>query len=94
MLRARGLMAWSGVLGSAAFWRTPIGVALAFKLASVVTMIVVSAVHDFLVGPAASRAAAGSAEAVALRRRAALLARLNALVGLLLVVAATRLARG
>ena len=94
MLRARGLMAWSGVLGSAAFWRTPLGVALAFKLASVVTMIVVSAVHDFLVGPAASRAAAGSDEAIALRRRAALLARLNALVGLLLVVAATRLARG
>ena len=94
MLRARGLLAWSGVLGSAAFWRTPLGVALAFKLAAVTTMIVVSAVHDFLVGPAASRATAGSPEAVALRRRAALLARLNALVGLVLVVAAVRLARG
>ena len=94
MLRARGLLAWSGVLGSAAFWRTPLGVALAFKLATVVTMIAVSAVHDFLVGPAASRAEAGSAEAVALRRRAALLARLNALVGLFLVIAAVRLARG
>ena len=94
MLRARGLLAWSGVLGSAAFWRTPLGVALAFKLATVVTMIVVSAVHDFLVGPAASRAEPGSAEAVALRRRAALLARLNALVGLFLVIAAVRLARG
>ena len=94
MLRARGLLAWSGVLGSAAFWRTPLGVTLAFKLATVVTMIAVSAVHDFLVGPAASRAVAGSIEAVALRRRAALLARLNALVGLILVVAAVRLARG
>ena len=94
MLRARGLLAWSGVLGSAAFWRTPLGVTLAFKLATVVTMIAVSAVHDFLVGPAASRAEAGSAEAVALRRRAALLARLNALVGLFLVIAAVRLARG
>lgn len=94
MLRARGLLAWSGVLGSAAFWRTPLGVALAFKLGSVVTMIAVSAVHDFLVGPAASRAEAGSAQAIALRRRAALLARLNALVGLVLVVAAVRLARG
>jgi len=94
MLRARGLLAWSGVLGSSAFWRTPLGVTLAFKLGAVATMIVVSAVHDFLVGPAASRADAGSPEAVALRRRAALLARLNALVGLLLVVAAVRLARG
>jgi copper resistance protein D len=94
MLRARGLLAWSGVLGAAAFWRTPLGVALAFKLAAVVTMIAVSAVHDFIVGPAASRADAGSAEAIALRRRAALLARLNALVGLLLVIAAVRLARG
>ena len=94
MLRARGLLAWSGVLGAAAFWRTPLGVALAFKLAAVATMITVSAVHDFIVGPAASRSAAGSPEAVALRRRAALLARLNALVGLILVVAAVRLARG
>lgn len=94
MLRARGLLAWSGVLGSAAFWRTPLGVTLAFKLATVATMIAVSAVHDFLVGPAASRAHAGSADAIALRRRAALLARLNALVGLLLVIAAVRLARG
>jgi uncharacterized membrane protein len=94
MLHARGLLAWSGVLGSAAFWRTPLGVALAFKLATVVTMIAVSAVHDFLVGPAASGAEAGSTQAIALRRRAALLARLNALVGLLLVVAAVRLARG
>ena len=94
MLSARGLLAWSVVLGSAAFWRTPLGVTLAFKLVAVVTMIAVSAVHDFLVGPAASRAEAGSAEAIALRGRAALLARLNALVGLFLVVAATRLARG
>ncbi|HEU4721080.1 MAG TPA: CopD family protein [Gemmatimonadaceae bacterium] len=94
MLRARGLLAWSGVLGSAEFWRTPLGVALAFKLATVVTMIAVSAVHDFLVGPAASRGVAGSVEAVALRRRAALLARVNALVGLILVGAAVRLARG
>ena len=93
MLRARGLLAWSGVLGAAAFWRTPLGVALAFKLAAVATMITVSAVHDFIVGPAASRSAAGSPAAVALRRRAALLARLNALVGLILVVAAVRLAR-
>jgi uncharacterized membrane protein len=94
MLGARGLLRWSGVFGSAAFWRTPFGTALAAKLAAVVTMIVVSAVHDFKLGPAAGRATPGSPEAIALRRRAALLARANALVGLLLVIAAVRLARG
>lgn len=93
MLRARGLLHWSGVFGSAAFWRTALGMTLAAKLATVVTMIVVSAVHDFLLGPAAGRATPGSPEAIALRRRAALLARANAIVGLLLVIAAVRLAR-
>ena len=94
MLRARGLLVWSGVLGTPAFWRTTLGFALAAKLVAVLTMIVVSAIHDFLVGPSASRARAGSPEAIALRRRAALLARANAFVGLLLVIAAVRLARG
>jgi uncharacterized membrane protein len=94
MLAARGLLRWSGVFGSAAFWRTTLGTALAAKLAAVVTMIVVSAVHDFILGPAAGRAAPGSPAAAALRKRAALLARVNALVGLLLVIAAVRLARG
>jgi putative copper resistance protein D len=93
MLYARGLLAWSGVLGSALFWRSTLGTALAAKLAAVVTMIVVSGVHDFLLGPAAGRAVAGSERALALRRRAALLARVNALVGILLVLAAVRLAR-
>jgi uncharacterized membrane protein len=94
MLGMRGLLHWSGVLGSAGFWRTTFGTTLAAKLSAVVTMIVVSAVHDFLLGPAAGRAKPGSPEAVALRRRAALLARANAFVGLLLVIAAVRLARG
>ena len=93
MLHSRGLLRWSGVLGSPAFWRTTFGVALAAKLVAVVTMIAVSAVHDFLLGPAAGRATAGSPRALALRRNAALLARFNALVGILLVLAAVRLAR-
>jgi len=92
MLGSRGLLHWS-VLGTAAFWRTAFGTALAFKLIAVTTMIVVSAVHDFLHGPAAGRARPGSPTAVAMRRRAALLARANALVGILLVLAAVRLAR-
>jgi copper resistance protein D len=92
MLGARGLLHWS-VLGSADFWRTAFGTALALKLAAVTAMIVVSAVHDFLHGPAASRAAPGSPAALALRRRAALIARANALVGVLIVLVAVRLAR-
>ena len=94
MLHQRGLLHWSGALGSAPFWRSTVGTALAAKLATVVTMITVSAVHDFILGPAAGRAVPGSDEAIALRLRAALLARVNALVGILLVLAAVRRARG
>ena len=89
----RGWLQWSGVLGTAAFWRTPPGHALALKLVAVAAMLVVSAVHDFRLGPLAGRAASGSPRAMLLRRRAALLARVNALLGVLVVVAAVRLAR-
>jgi uncharacterized membrane protein len=93
-LHYRGWLRWDGVLGNGAFWSTGTGQALAWKLVSVVTMVAVSAVHDFALGPAASRAAPGSAEALRLRRRAALLARVNAIVGIMVVAAAVRLARG
>lgn len=90
----RGWLHWSGMLGSAAFWGTALGHALAAKLMAVVTMVLVSATHDFILGPAAGRAAPGSPHAVVLRRRAALLARANALVGVVVVIAAVHLARG
>jgi uncharacterized membrane protein len=89
----RGWLHWDGALGSAAFWRTGIGIALAAKLLAVATMIIVSAVHDFVLGPLAGRLAPGSPEALAFRRRAALLARANALIGVIIVIAAVRLAR-
>ena len=57
-------------------------------------ILVVQAVHDFVLGPAASRAEPGSPRALQLRRRAALSARINAVVGVILVIAAVRLARG
>jgi putative copper resistance protein D len=94
MLHLRGLLHWSGVLGNAEFWRTGTGTALGVKLATVVFMLTVSFVHDFVHGPAASRAAPGSPAAVAMRRRASYMARVNALVGLVLLLAAVRLARG
>jgi uncharacterized membrane protein len=93
-LHFRGWLHWDGVLGSMPFWRTSAGISLAAKLSAVTIMIVVAAVHDFIQGPRAARAAPGSPEAMRLRRRAALLARLNAIVGVLLVAAAVRLARG
>ena len=89
----RGWLRWSGVLGAVDFWRTAPGHALCVKLVAVVAMLVVSAVHDFVLGPRAGRMTAGSARAVQLRRRAALLARINALLGVVVVAAAVRLAR-
>jgi putative copper export protein len=93
-LHLRGWLAWDGVLGSRAFWATPTGHALGWKLAMVVIMLVVSAVHDFVLGPRSGRAIPGSPEALSLRSRTAWVARINALAGVILVIAAVRLARG
>lgn len=79
---------------SAEFWALPYGRALAWKLATVGVMLAVSALHDFVLGPAAGRVDPGTPRAQRLRRQASWLARVNALVGVVLVVAAVRLARG
>ena len=93
-LHYRGWLRWDDVLGSATFWQSSPGRTLALKLIAVTTMLVVSAVHDFSLGPLAGTVTAGSPRAILLRRRAAILARVNAVVGVLVVVAAARLARG
>jgi putative copper export protein len=82
------------VLTDRAFWQTRYGHALAWKLSAVGIMLALQAWHDFVVGPRAGRLTAGSAEAQRVRRRAAMLARISALVGLVLLWAAVRLARG
>jgi len=92
-LAFRGILSWE-VLTNGAFWASPYGHALAWKLGAVAAMVVTSALHDFVYGPRATRAAAGGPEALRLRRRAAVLARANAVFGIVLVVAAVRLARG
>lgn len=84
---------WDRALGSEAFWDTPAGHALAWKLISVTIMIVVQAFHDFVHGPRANRHVAGSLQAIAARRLAVTLARVNAIVGVAVVAAAVRLAR-
>ena len=91
-LHLRGALRWA-VLGSGDFWGTAFGHALAAKLVAVAAMISVSTFHDFILGPAAGRAAPGSPQALVLRRRAALYARANALIGIIVVLAAVRLAR-
>jgi putative copper resistance protein D len=82
------------VWSNAAFWKSRMGMALAWKLGAVATMVALSAFHDFVAGPAASRLTPGSPAALEARRRAALLARVNAVMGLIVVIAAVRLARG
>jgi copper resistance protein D len=89
----RGWLTWDGALGSPAFWSTTTGRVLAVKLLTVTAMILISAVHDFVHGPAASRLVAGSPEAIRARKRAMMLARVNAMIGIIVVIAAVRLAR-
>jgi uncharacterized membrane protein len=84
---------WLGLLTQADFWRSTAGRTLEVKLCAVVVMVVASAVHDFWLGPLASRAEPDSPDARRLRRYASLLARVNALIGVVLVIAAVRLAR-
>lgn len=92
-LHFRGLLR-AELWTSAEFWATPLGRALAWKLAAVTTMVVISAIHDFHSGPAATRLVPGSPEALRARKRAGYMARINALIGIVLVFAAVRLARG
>lgn len=92
-LQFRGLLSWDMLLDGA-FWGSPYGRMLALKLLAVTAMLVVQAVHDFGVGPAASRVQPGSPELLVLRRRAAWLARSSAVFGIIVVIAAVRLARG
>jgi uncharacterized membrane protein len=89
----RGILSLE-ILGSGEFWGTRYGHSLAWKLGAVTAMLIVQAIHDFIVGPAASRVTPGSPDALATRKRAALLARLSAILGVIVVIAAVRLARG
>ena len=80
-----------------AWWPTTYGRLLAAKLVLVALVIALSLYHDFAVGPAATRAMQaepGSPSALALRRRAALLGRANALLSLVIMTLALLLVRG
>jgi putative copper export protein len=92
-LHFRGLLGASGI-GSAEFWSTRYGHSLAAKLGCVAIMLLVQGIHDFRHGPRASKLVPGSPEALSMRKWAAWLARINAIVGVILVYFAVRLARG
>lgn len=91
-LEFRGMLSMS-MLGSAELWRTPYGKALAWKLVSVTIMLAVQGIHDFIHGPAASASTPGTPEALRLRKQAAWMARINAILGIIVVMAAVKLAR-
>ncbi|MFW6199957.1 MAG: DUF4149 domain-containing protein [Gemmatimonadota bacterium] len=92
-LHYRGLLTRE-VWGELTFWSTGYGRILATKLFLVAAMIGIQGVHDFALGPAASKAAPGSPASLRLRKWAAWLARVNTILGVVLVYVAVRLARG
>jgi putative copper export protein len=75
------------------FWSTTFGRHLGEKLVVVVGMVLVSAFHDFVAGPAAARAQAAGTDVTRLRRRAVWLARVTAMLAILVVYLAVRLVR-
>ena len=91
-LGLRGLL--RPALEDGSLWQTPYGHALAAKLACVVLMIVLAVLHDFVIGPMASRVQLGTPEAKRLARGTAWVARANVGLGVALLIAAVRLARG
>lgn len=84
------------------FFRTewlsaPFGKALIWKLGLFLVVLAVSAFHDFVIGPRATRAIERdprSPDALRLRRRASLFGRLNVVLALALVAFGVMLVRG
>ena len=85
------LRGWLGLAFDGSLWSSPAGRLLAWKLAAIGAMLALTAVHDFVQGP--SRPADGPSS-LRLRRGAALTARAGALLGLIVLLLAVRLARG
>ncbi len=73
------------------------GKAVVFKIATFVLVLIISSIHDFVVGPRATIAIAEdptSAQTRFLRRSASLLGRINVLLALALVAAGVIIVRG
>lgn len=93
ILELRGVLRWD-VLGDPAWWGTPWGRALAWKLAAVGLMVALTGAHDWLEGPGRMGRGAAAQPGTRRRRAATLLARGSVLVALPLIFWAMRLARG
>jgi len=84
-------------LHSADLWASPWGHILATKLVLVAAALAISGVHDFVVGPRATRTlrtAPGSKEAGRLRRAAGWMGRANLLIAVVIVSLGMMLVRG
>jgi putative copper resistance protein D len=84
-------------LFSSAWRSSAFGKIVLFKLGAFSAVLLVSALHDFVLGPRATRAMMRdprSAEAQAMRRKASWIARANVLFALALVAAGVMLVRG
>jgi len=84
-------------LADAAWWATPFGRLLAVKLALVALVLLLSALHDFHVGPHAGRLMTEAPDDPATprwRMAARWMGRINLLLALAIVVLAVRLVRG
>jgi putative copper resistance protein D len=92
LLKAGG--SWAGV---DALFAGTYGRLLETKISLVVVVIALALYHDFVVGPAATREMevdGGSAAALALRRRASWIGRINTLLSLVIMTLALLLVRG
>ncbi len=77
----------------ASFWSTPFGSRLAIKGVLVVVMLALSALHDFMLGPRSIASATRPGSGSGARKLASWLARLNLVLGILVVAVAVELAR-
>lgn len=93
---------WESVV-TGTLWQSTFGQLVVAKVALVLVMLLVSVTHDFVVGPASTRAQANAGEQptpevqrelAALRRKAAWLARLTGVLVLAVVITAVLLVRG
>ncbi|MEX2528659.1 MAG: DUF4149 domain-containing protein [Gemmatimonadota bacterium] len=96
ILHLRGVLRWE-LLSHGAWWSTPFGTALKWKLLAVGVMVTAGAWHDFVEGPRAARESRGKMDRAGpstARRWSIILARGSVLVGLVLIYWAMRMVRG
>ncbi len=86
-----------GSFADPAWLRSQLGHAVSLKLAVFTVVLVMSAVHDFVIGPRATRAIVAdprSKEAESLRRAASMMGRANVVFALILVALGVLIVRG